>query len=433
MAAAANKADIVHILLEHIEDGAYENYIIEDDSFLQWVSKNTNGGGLYNRVTFTDRPIGGVGWSFGAAQASKMASGGDDWQVDWKDLFSLVSITHKAYAYNRHSVDRTVSMVKTELDSAAERFRTYLGFALWGNGSGMLAEIGTLNLATSIDITAATRSGLFPIQPNTRLEVSTDNGSGGAGVIANDVVRVTDVNRAGASRRILGPFGAAWSAGRFIFPQDGYNNVVQGVRAWMPLTAPSDTFNAVVRTDHPYRYGVIFDPTGLTITNFAEYLVWMATIYFEENPSARAGDLAFWMHPRCVAHLTNTLGVKLRYDASEIATNGSGKEATGRKGNPITVPKLFLPTEHGEIPIMMHRDITYGDVNLLNRSSMFLQSMGALFGPMDFDDADDKWIPHTAENAFECRMGGYPNLIVPTPHKNCVGNALSGGFLPPAT
>jgi len=431
MAAAATKADIAHILLEHLEDDAYENMIIEDDSFLRWVPKDTNGGGLYNRVTFTDRPIGGAGWSFGAAQAGKQASGGDDWQVDWYDLYSLVSVTKKALRYNRHSVDRTVSMVKTELDSAAERFRTLLGFALWGNGTGMLAQIGTLSAGNYIDITAATRNGLFPIQPNSRLEHSPDDGIAAAGVDVNDVVTVTDVQRSGTSRRILGNFGAAWTANDYIFFEQSYNNVVQGVRAWMPLTAPTGTFNGVTRTNRPYRYGVIFDPTGLTIANFAEYLNWMATIYFEENPSARGEDLAFWMSDRARAHLVNTVGVKLRYDSSEIATNGKGNEAIGRNGNPITVAKLFLPTEHGEIAIMTHRDKPYAQVDLLNRSSMQLQSMGALFGPMDFEDGSDPtWYQHSAENAFEARMGGFPNLIVPTPHKNCVGDATN--FLPAA-
>src|SRR5690349_8034136 len=197
MAAAATKADIAHILLEHLEDYAYENYIIEDDSFLQWVQKDTNGGGLYNRVTFTDRPIGGVGWSFGAAQAGKQATGGDDWQVDWYELYSLVSVTKKALRYNRHSVDRTVSMVKTELDSAAERYRTYLAYQLWGNGTGMLAQISALSAGSYIDITAATRNGIWSIQPNTQLEHSVDDGVAAGGVDANDVVTVTDVQRSG--------------------------------------------------------------------------------------------------------------------------------------------------------------------------------------------------------------------------------------------
>lgn len=427
MPAVATKATISYILREHIDDGtAWTDYVAEDDRFIAWLDHTENGGGLYNRMAFTDKPAGGVGWSFGAAQAGKQSATGDDWQVDWYELDALFSISHKTWRYNRHSVDRLEEMVKIELDSVAKKYRMLLGYALWRSGTGSLDVIASVSSGTSFALT--NRHASWVIQPNMELQVATDDGAG-AGVVANEIVRVTNVQNQGTARTVFGNFTAPnWAAGRFVYPRDGYNNVVQGVLAWCPLTAPSDTFNGVLRTNNPLRYGTIFDPTGLPVTNLAEYLVWQATIFFEENPDMKAEDVAIWMNPRMQGHLTNVLGVKLRFCSDMISLRGDGNERRGKNGNPITVPQAFLPTEQGEIAIMTHRDITYGHVYMLNRKSMKLSSMGKLFAPFDdFTDGGSE-VVHTAENAYEERMGGYPNLHMSAPHHNCVGNASA--FVP---
>lgn len=421
----ATEDNITHILLENVKDNAYEDFVLEKSTFLQWVKKTTNGGGLYDRRAFDDASIGGVAWSFDGAQASKSDMGGADWHITWRQLYALFSIDLYAAELASSNSHRLVDLVTSRLDSAAKRFRMVLNKACWGNGGGAIAQIQTNN-TTSLTLT--NRADMFLFDRGMKISPSVDDGTGGAGITNDNWQEVATVNR---QTRVITPvntFNADWAVNSYVHLRGSYNQAIHGVPAWVPTTAPGATlFNNVDRSVDDRRYGIIVAPSYFqNVGGLEDFLVMMATWCGEEG----AEPDAIWMNPRAAAHLRTQIAQKVRYERY-IGTNSSGKEIRNRDGAVVSFQQMMFATDIGELPVMTSRDIPYNLVYFLERDSIELNSIRELFRPLGFQGDDGKFRLHDNANAAEARFGGYPQLIIPAPHRNAVADI--SGLLPAET
>lgn len=418
----ATEENITHILLENVKDNAYEDFILEKSTFLQWVKKTTNGGGLYDRRAFDDASIGGVAWSFDGAQASKSDMGGADWHITWRQLFALFSIDLYAAELASSNAHRLVDLVTSRLDNAAKRFRMVLNKACWGNGGGAIAQIQANNTTS---LTLSSRADMFLFDRGMKISPSVDDGTGGAGITNDNWQEVATVNRQTRTITPVNTFNADWAVDSYVHLRGSYGLAIQGLPAWIPATAPGATlFNNVDRSIDDRRYGIIVEPSYFEgIGGLEDFLVSMATWCGEEG----AETDAIWMNPRAAAFLRTQISQQVRYERY-IGTNSAGKEIRNRDGAVVSFSQMMFSTDMGEIPIMTSRDIPYDLVYFLERDSIELNSIRELFRPLGFQGDNGKFRLHENANAAEARFGGYPQMIIASPHRNAVANI--GSFLP---
>lgn len=418
----ATQDNIEHILLENVKDNAYEDFILEKSRILQWCKKTTNGGGLYDRRAFDDASIGGVSWSFEGAQASKSDMGGADWHITWRQLFALFSIDLFAAELASSSAHRLVDLVTSRLDNAAKRYRMMLSRAIWGNGGGSIARIET-NSTTSLVLTA--RSDMWLFDRGMKISPSTDDGTGGAGITNDNWQEVATVNRQTRTITPVNTFNADWAVNSYVFPRGSYGLAIQGVPAWVPRSAPSATlFNNVDRTVDDRRYGIIVSPSYFSgIGGLEDYLVQAATWIGEEG----AESDAIWMNPRAAAFLRTQMHQQVRYE-KYVGTNSSGKEIRDRNGIVVGFDTMKFATDLGELPIMTDPNLGYNDCYFLKRDGVELNSIRELFRPLGFQNDNGKFRLHENANAAEARFGGYPQLIMASPHSHAFLDLTS--FLP---
>jgi len=167
--------------------------------------------------------------------------------------YALVSVSAEMIAASKTDVGALRQAIQVQTDAAMAEMARARSMDVWGNGGGAIGL--SVTIAGTL-ITLATVSDVIKVDVGMRLELASDDGTGGAGVrvgapgyvtvsaIASDTGVITCTGNVAAA--IAGAV-----SGDYVFRKGDYAAAIAGLYAWNPATAPGATlFFGVDRTTH---------------------------------------------------------------------------------------------------------------------------------------------------------------------------------------
>lgn len=440
MGTSVSFSDITAILKELVDD-EYEDLIVAEEAAIGLLPKNTNGGGKYRRLPFAFGTTTGIGTTFSGALASKGPATRGEWQINWVDLYSLLSIDRKAAKLAMGDGPRAfVDLIDDELRLSQKGYAKMLQAYIFGNGGGALGEIESG--AGTATITLTDRSSLSFFEKGMWIAGSTDDGgieSPQAGLIGNPQ-KIGTVNR--QTRQLTVASGVwdpiAFANGNFIFLRESYANAIAGFAGWLPLTPPSSApWFGVDRTQDDRLFGMIRigDPAeDSTLTKFIMSLM-MDVAMEGGRPDCgicsykaytqilkQLDSKGFYVYPPNSAKakapsMSDMYGQSTREMASY--SNGSVSATAGFSG-------ISIIAHAGQIPFYPSRNCPTNTIYLLQKDTWMLQTVDDPLGSyLDYGDDDDKFARHTQQDAMEARIGNYLNMFCTAPKYNGVGDVTA--------
>jgi hypothetical protein len=342
--------------------------------------------------------------SFATAQSNKTAGVYRDFLLTRTKDYGLTSIeleTIQASASDRGAFMRGAT---AEIDGILNQVARSLSIAEYRNGGGAIGRILSGEGTPTITLVDPTDATAFEV--GMKLQVSVDDGTGGAGVRVG-TVSITAVDRN------LGTVTASgnWTAGipavvanDFIFVQGDYNAKIKGLDAWLPVTVTAPAFFGVVRTEDPVRLGgVKHDGSGQTTEE--------ALIDAAAKTNAIGGgtpDYVF-MHPRNVRDLVKLLDSRIEYH--DVKPGGLPEDAE------IGFRAVLLQADHGILRVVADRNCIVDTAFMLQLDTWVLASLGE--APKILEGLGQRFIWDANADSVEIRTGYYGQLGCMAPGYNC--------------
>ena len=139
---------------------------------------------------------------------------------------------------------------------------------VWGNGGGARGQIHADSDLTTNTIRLRNPTDSVHFGPGINLQASTDDGTGGAGVLTGETGAIVAIDRDAGTLTA----SAAWNSlftgltvDSFLFRDGDYNKGLTGFHAWCPAVAPTsgDDFLGCDRSIDPVRLaGVRYEANG---------------------------------------------------------------------------------------------------------------------------------------------------------------------------
>lgn len=335
----------------------------------------------------------GASAAFATAQANKQASNYKKFSLTRVKDYSLASISTEAILASSNNAGAFLQLATAEIDGSMETMKRRLGWALYGNGSGIIGTIASIgsNIAT-----LATTDDVVRFEVGQTVEVRTSGGTLRGGT---NPVKVTAVDRDSGLVTLSATPTSTAATDTFNVEGD-YNAKISGLAAWIPSSAPSNTpFFGVDRTVDATRLaGIRVQSAGKPID---EALIDAARRVGREglgNP-----DYVFCSFSK-YASLEKTLGARIRYkDVSVAGVGFKGIEVTGPVSTMTVLPDRDCPDA-----LMYMLEIATWGLYSLKDPIMLLDQDG------------NKMLREGSNDAHEVRIGGYFQMGCTSPGSNCV-------------
>lgn len=221
-------------------------------------------------------PIGiNGGFGFGAEGSATPSAGAlnyDAYSLTSKDMYVDVQISHKTVMLGSTNAASIVDAVKNEIDSSYKSAKWNVGRALFGDGSGKLAnlsaDVAASDLTIKVDAVERLIEGLM-----------IDIYASGATVPAVSCARIKSINRTKGEDgfytvTLTAQAGAAATKGGFVTVQGSYKREITGLGAIFDHTA-CDTLYGLKKTEHeylkPYTKSVSHDLTDMALYDGVKY------------------------------------------------------------------------------------------------------------------------------------------------------------------
>lgn len=408
MASYATLDNVDAILKEYTEGTAREELITAQAPALGIFRKDTSFAGRSKPLPFEYAPIAGVSPLFAAAQASKNDAYEESWEITTDDMFALWSLDHKAMYMTRSDKGAFIELVEARAKSAMTAFKKVMAQAAYGNGGGMLAEIAENDGTT---LTLIPNGSMRVFDRGMYIQPATDDGTGGAGVIA-DVQQIATVDR---NFRTVTSMSGAWNAvnyvaGNFVFIRGGYNRYVKGIGVWVPSAVPSATpLFGVNRLLDSRLYGTIFEPDTSEDVNIEEALI---TLGERVHEAGGEPDLIL-CHPAAKTAILKILNSKSDYDRSTVPSSGTSEAK-------ISYKSIVLALDSGDVDLVTDYNCPRNRLYLLQKDTWVWISAGEMPMRLKYGDDDKNYARHGTENAMEARLGAYMQLACTFPGANGV-------------
>lgn len=408
MPSYATLDNVDKILKEYTEGTGREELMSVQAPTLALFKKDTGYAGKVKPMPFEYAPIAGISPLFAAAQASKEDASEDSWQITTDDMFALWSLDHKAMWMTRKDREAFVELVEARAKSAMLAFRKVIAHASYGNGGGMLAEIEANDGTT---LTLIPNGSMRIFDKGMSIQPSTDDGTGGAGAIA-DIQQIATVDR---NTRTITSVSGAWSAvnyavGNFVFLRGGYGRYISGISSWVPGAVPSSALHfGVNRTQDSRLYGVILDVDTGSDANLEEAIITLGERVHEQGGES---DLLL-AHPAAKSVLRKILGNKVEYDKLS-GTRSDGSEAS------VSFRTIKFSLDAGDVDLVSDYNCPRNKIYLLQKDTWTWVSAGEMPMRLKYGDDDKNYARHGTENAMEARLGAYFQLACSFPGANGV-------------
>ena len=382
-------------LKQHYTSQKIENMVYKDNPFLAMLSKYESFGGINLKLPIKYGIPQGRSATFSNAFDNKTSSKLEAFLLTRKSNYSLANIDNETIEASKGNANAFIEAATTEIDGAIEAATRSLAISLYGDGGGsigqLLADPGT---GTTFTLKQADDVTNFEVGMSI---LAYDAATAGT-VRAGGLRVISAINRDTGVITVSAAIDAAWAINDFIVPDGDYDEMLSGLGAWIPSTAPSATlfFDVNRSLDVTRLGGIRFDGTALPLE---EALIGAA------SRAAREGgkpDVCF-MNYSNFADLEKALGSKLQYIDVKVKTDIGfrGIQINGPRGTIQVIPDQNCP-----------KDVAY----MLDMSMWKLYSLGKC--PKILDPDGLRFLRLTDADAVEVRVGYYAQLGCRGPGNN---------------
>lgn len=405
----------VAILKEWYNNQRVTELMYEESPILALFPKKKMGGKIYplpNRISTPQ----GRSATFTSAQANKVPSKFSQFQITTVRDYSLASISTDVTLASEDPTGAFVDAMKEEIDGAWRALKRAAEWKIWGDGVGTIGLVASVSSANPEVITLTTPDDSVRFELGQTLQVRNSAALGTVRLFATGISQavVTGVDRS------LGTitFGAVDNSGNTdtiavgdaIMVVGDYLNGYQGVKSWIPDTAPTSTaFFGVDRTQDVFR--LAGGRATYLSTPIDEALIDAARIL---NQQGQNPDYVFlnWAEYK---QLEKTMGTKVRYEL--VRPKGMNGEALSAE---ISFNAIVVSGPNGkDIKVFADKDVQAGRGYMLTMKTWEYCYMGSeLFQLLDLDG--NNILRESAADAYEVRLGTYSQLACNNPGANMV-------------
>ena len=318
----------------------------------------------------------------------------NQWLCPYKSAYASANVTGSAIDQSKGDANALVDAMVSEFDGAFIGLGQKLGADLFGDGGGSFGQISALSNVGTPTITLASPSQIFNFFQGQILQLSQDDGTGGAGVRSGTVtVTAVDINLGTITCSGNWTAGIAAAApGDYVFMNGNYNGAIAGLDAWIPTQAERNagrltaTFNGVARIADPTRLaGVAYQGNGAPK---AESLIQLGMLV--QRMHGRP-DI-FVCNPVDYADLERELGSRVQYITVESFENAQ-----------ISFQGVNLATPYGHIKILNDIFCPQGQGYLLETDSWLIPSMGELIRVAGEGIDGLQWLRAAGSDSYQMR------------------------------
>lgn len=405
MGAAATAANVPEILKNIWKDEVHD-FQYADSPFYAKIPKDTSWDGQYQLITVHYGGSTGRSNQFEQAKINKGPKKFKQMQIGTRDNFAVWSIDHKLITLSRNQRGALVRALASETEGAQQKFKRSSCWQIWRNGGGAVAKVASISTvtATFVDVNDVRNFDVGDI-----IWGSTDDGTGGAGVISGEreVVSIDeDLGKVTFDATLVG----LWPADTFLFHAGDYNTSLVGVAAYVPLVAPGSGAEPVSiwgmnRSAHLTRLGGHRFTAGTA--NVADEVKAVLSKCFRRN----VGITHLFCGPEAFDEIDTELGTLRRYVDDNVGRVGFKALEFNMQGGKLV--KLFSDPD---IPKSASaKRLIYG----LNLDTWKLHT--ALDWPMWLTiDGKKDFMTEENANSSEGRIGGYGQPYTDAPGENFV-------------
>lgn len=348
----------------------------------------------------------GVGPDFGIAKSAKTSSVSKEFGITAVTYYALFSLDGRLTRMAKSNRSVIVKPLAKESKNSIYQLKMDLSSYIFGNGGGAIAQGAIVSGQT---ITLADTQKIRFIKPGMRLSSSATDGTSGS--VNPGYVTVSTVNRDAGSFVVAEASVVAgipaYLLGDYLFRYGVFGNVVSGLAAWIPSSAPGATsYFGVDRTaDTLALGGVRTTATGLSPR---EALQTSAKDVHDAggDPDWAITSSADWLNLELECQSAGSL-IMTQAPAAPISGFNFGVKYDGIK--------LMGPS--GPIIVTADPNCTTGRGYMLTKDTWTLASTGELVQMIQTGGPDDLMVEESAD-AFEGRWVSDHQLYTEAPGFN---------------
>lgn len=382
-----------------------------DCAFLGRMRKDTNFGGNNARVTMRyGRPQGGS-HDITRAFANISTSQDAGFLLTRAKDYHVCEITAEALLAGEGSENTVLNAVKAEMEGCLMNFKRSISLQLYGAGGGARGQISSTATVANKVVRLAEPADIVFFEPEMVVQASQNDGSAAAHTLRSAGARET-IQAVDRDTGDITAVSAAWNtviaalaAGDYLFRDGDFKLSAKGLRAWLPLTAPTtgDSFFGVDRS---------VDATRLAGVRFTA-----------QSGSSKEDTLI-----DCSVRLGREGGVPdavytNNLDRADIIKNLMGKatfEMTKSTDGVVGYKALIVAGDKGDLKIMADPNCPRGKFFMLQEDTWVIKSIKGL--PHLIEEDGNRMTRKAAADNFEWRYRALWQLGCEWPGFNGVGD-----------
>ena len=332
--------------------------------------------------------------------------------VPYAASFATANVTGDAVDRAKGEANALVDAMVSEFDGAFLDIGQMLGADFFGDGGGSYGQISaTSTPGSSATITLANASQIVNFSQGQILQLSSDDGTGGAGPFTGTAtVTAVDINLA-----TITVSGTNWQAsipnavaGSWLFQNGNYNGAMVGLSAWLPAynqrAGLATPFLSVARSADPVRLaGVAVNGAGV-----AKDVTLIRALSLVQRMGGRPDYVI--LNPLDYSAIVTAATSRIVYTTVQSFDNAQ-----------LSFKAAELATEYGIITLLTDVFCPVGQCYALQMDTWKIPSMGEV--PRVWGEGTDglQWLRGTGDS-FQLRLVARNGLATSAPGTNAVIN-----------
>lgn len=391
------------VLKELYTDQVLQNEVYRNNPWLAMIPKNTDFGGKYKPIPIIIGTSQGNSNTFANAQANQSAANLQSFFLTSTSDYAIAQIDNRTMLSAKTDKMAFIQTAKVLVDAAIRAATNRAAFALFGDGTGTIGQIGTISSGV---ITLANSQQVTQFEVNQVLDAGTSAGgtqwSAKGYVIA--VNRSTGVVTVSTTLGGTAATPTSWTNTNYLTTDGDLNAKMSGLAAWLPSTAPTsgDSFYQVNRsTDVTRLAGVNYDSTS-TGETIEEAIISASNLNAREGgrPDTLITNFATY------AALEKSLGSKVQYVTESMINNPQ-----------ISFKGIKVSGANTMIDVFPDRSCQAQTGWLLQKDTWCLEGLGDVPMILKYGDGLDMLRVYNADSS-ELRVGYYGNVSCNAPGYN---------------